>query len=69
MDCFDRVKGGEVRVERLDDVGSTRCEGLLGDVREAGRTELGGWSWVNNVGVMSIGFLNNCWCDMRVFGS
>jgi hypothetical protein len=69
VDCVDWVKGGEVRVERPDDMGSGRCEGLLGDVREASRPELGGCPWVSDVWVVSVGFLYDGWCDTRSFGS
>ena len=69
MDCFDRVECGEVGVEWLDNVGSGSREGLLGDVRKAGGAKLGGWPWVNKVGVVGGRFLNDCRCDLRVFGS
>ena len=54
-------------VERLDNVGSGSCEGLPGDVREAGGAELGGWPWINDVGMVIVGFLDDGWCDMRSF--
>ena len=69
MDSFGWVQCGKVGVEWPDNVGPGRGEGLLGDVWKAGWAKLGGWPWVNKVGVVSGGFLNDCRCDLRVFGS